>query len=87
MMSKVTFLRLCYLVISFLMLIPTYHLDIPTPIISKMAAPNLNINAMGNLRIRFRKTKSMNNITFLTQCNQRKSYMMHMHAYHEGNPL
>ena len=35
---------------------------------SKMAAPNLNINAMGNLKNRFRKPKIMSNIAFLRQC-------------------
>ena len=66
-MSTATFLRLYYSMIPFLMLIYTYHLS--NTHISKMAAPNLNINAMGNLRVRFRKTKSLNNITFLWQCN------------------
>ena len=65
MMSKDFFLRLCYSMIPFLMLIYTYHLT--NTHIYKMAAPNLNINAMGNLSIRFRKTKSSNNITFLRQ--------------------
>ena len=66
MMSTATLLRLYYSMIPFLMLVYTYHLY--NAHISKMAAPNLNNNAMGNITVRFRKTKSLN-ITFLRQCN------------------